>query len=93
MTLKKLLETHLENECVRYAEGFNYESVKLDKAKRGWPDRIFFGPGGTTVLVEFKRPGEKARPQQAARHKRLAEIGHTVHLIDNFDDFAQLIYC
>ena len=92
MTSKLPLERKLEQKCVKYAEAFSFESIKLDSAKRKWPDRLFLGPGGTTILVEFKRTGKRPRPQQAAFHKTLNALGHPVHVIDDFDDFARLIY-
>lgn len=85
------LEKHLEERCCAYAEAFGYEHIKLDKAKRKWPDRLLLGPNGATLLVEFKRPGEEPRKQQAAFHNTLSELGHQVHVIDTFDDFTQLI--
>lgn len=86
------LEKYLEQKCVQYAKAFGFECIKLDKAKRAWPDRLFLGPGATALLVEFKRPGEKPRKQQDALHIKLRELGHSVHVIDDFEDFAQLIY-
>lgn len=85
------LEKHLERKCVLYAEGFGYETIKLDNAKRGWPDRLFLGPNAVSILVEFKRAGGKARKKQDALHRRLTEMGHPVYLVDNFDDFTFII--
>lgn len=85
------LEKHLEEKCCRYAEGFGYVHVKLDNAKRKWPDRLFLGPNGRQLIVEFKRAGEKPRKQQAAFHDQLTAMGHTVHVIDDFEDFYPLL--
>lgn len=92
MTLKPPLERKLEQKCVKYAEAFYYESIKLDSAKRKWPDRLFLGPDSAMLLVEFKRPGERPRPQQAAFHKDLFLLGHPVHVIEDFEAFAKLLY-
>ena len=85
------LERQLENQCCLYAEAFGFVHVKLDNAKRKWPDRLFLGPDGARLIVEFKRAGETARKQQENFHEELAAMGHTVHLIDNFDDFTHLV--
>lgn len=84
-------EAELEKLCVGYAAAYSCLSVKLDKSARSWPDRIFFLPENQHLLVEFKRPGQKARPQQTARHESLAELGHTVSVIDNYADFTSLL--
>ena len=93
MTLSKRSqrEIHVEEKCVDYAEGLGFEHVKLDRAKRKWPDRLFLGPAGVVLLVEFKRPGKVLRPQQAAHAQRLGNLGHVVHVIDNVDDFVLLL--
>lgn len=92
MTLRsRPLEKTIEKKCVSYAENLNWISIKLDKAKRGWPDRLFIGPAARTLFVEFKRPGERRRKQQIGNHQRLAARGFTVEVIDNFDDFCALM--
>lgn len=90
MTSKSQLEKSLEQKCVGYADGFGFVSIKLDNAKRGWPDRLFLGPDSRMILVEFKRPGERPRKKQAAFFAALKLLGFQVEVIDNFDDFAML---
>ncbi len=91
MTSKAKLEAHLEQSCCDYAVAEGYEHIKLDKAKRKWPDRLFVGPQGQKLLVEFKRPGEEPRKQQAAFHLKLRNMAHEIHVIDNYADFKSLI--
>ena len=91
MTSKAKLEAHLEQRCCAYAETFGYEHIKLDKAKRKWPDRLFLGPEGQMMLVEFKRAGETPRKQQAEFHVKLLNMRQPIHVIDNFEDFTHLI--
>lgn len=79
------LEIDLENECVAFAQAFGWMSAKFNV--RGWPDRLFLGPGRRCWLVEFKRPGEKPRPQQLALHRRLAVQSHPVSVIETFAQF------
>jgi hypothetical protein len=85
------LEADIENECVLIAHDEGCRNVKLDKIERSLPDQEFFLPLGQTLLVEFKRPGEKPRPQQLARFQELADLGHPVSVIDSVPDFRRLL--
>jgi hypothetical protein len=59
------------------------ENVKLDRVKKGWPDRCFFLPKGNVWLVEFKRPLGRVSTYQKAVHKLLDAMGHTVSVLDD----------
>lgn len=89
--VKPVLEKYVEKKSCEYAESLGYEHIKLDNAKRKWPDRLFLGPSGQIFIVEFKREGEVPRPQQGAFHRKLTRMGHTVHVIDTLEDFKNLI--
>jgi hypothetical protein len=94
MTLKKPvppLERYIEKKACEFAESLGYEHIKLDDSKRKWPDRLFLGPRGQILFVEFKREGEKPRPQQEAFHYRLGRMFHKVHVIDTLEDFKILL--
>lgn len=91
MTSKAGLERHIEKRCVSYAQEHGYESVKLDMARRSYPDRLFLGPDKKVFFVEFKRPGQKLRTHQRASHARLERLGWTVYVIDDFDSFVRLL--
>jgi hypothetical protein len=90
---RRKLEKDLEKACVDYAAEHGFVSVKLDKAARSWPDRLFLGPSSQMLLVEFKRPGEKPRKQQEVRHRKLAALGHPVSVIFSLDAFCELLSC
>ncbi len=83
------LERDLERKCVELADIEGWLNVKLDRAARGWPDRAFFGYAGVVWLVEFKLPGERPRPQQAALHRRLLDRGHPVSVVQSVEQFEQ----
>ena len=85
------LERDLENDCVGDAAERGWLSVKLDKARKGWPDRAFFGHASMLLLVEFKLPGENPTPLQAGVHVKLAARDHPVAVIDNRHDFTRLL--
>jgi hypothetical protein len=46
--------------------------------------------GGRVVFIEFKAPGKKPTPLQAAWHARLRALGFEVHVIDNVSDFEAI---
>ncbi len=91
MSNKADLESTLEHACVQHAFANDYVSIKLDKAARSWPDRLFLGPNSQMFLVEFKRPGFRPRKQQQIRHEQLARLGHPVSVITTVQDFADLL--
>ena len=49
----------------------------------GYPDRIFWIPGGRPLLIEFKRPGEEPRPKQEHIHAQLKQLGYKIEVHDN----------
>lgn len=57
----------------------------------GVPDRILVMPGGRVYLVELKRPGGRARPNQLALHRKLAKRGVKVWVVDDADAFFDSI--
>ena len=89
--MRNKLERSLEQACVEHAHREGWVSIKLDKAARSWPDRLFLGPSSQSLLVEFKRPGQKPRKQQEIRHRQLGALGHPVAVITTFSDFASLL--
>lgn len=88
--MPKPLERKIENDCVLIAAASGVPADKLEKAKRSKPDRIFYLPGGQPLIVEFKRPGEKPRPQQDERLSELRDLGYIVAVIDSVSDFREL---
>jgi hypothetical protein len=85
------LEADIESKCVALALAEGIPSLKADKIDRSWPDRIFFLPYSTLMIVEFKRPGERPRPQQLERHRMLSDLGHPVSVLDSVADFRSLL--
>lgn len=58
---------------------------------RGAPDRIF-GKGGKAVVIEFKRPGKVATPQQERRHKQLRQaFGLTVYTVTTVEHVHRIL--
>ena len=57
----------------------------------GMPDRIVLMPGGRMAFVEVKRPGEKPRPLQKARHRMLRRLGFKVYVLDSVEKIERII--
>lgn len=85
--MRVLTEKSIQGPVVAYARKLGFRCDKLSTGSlyqtSGLPDFIFWFPGGRPLLIEFKRPGGKATPLQAATHRQLKELGYEVHVIDN----------
>lgn len=57
----------------------------------GYPDRVFWMPGGRPFFIEFKRPGEDPSTKQLKIHKQLLNLGYRVQTHDNKIDAFQAI--
>ena len=57
----------------------------------GMPDRVVLLPHGKFGFVEVKRPGEKPRPLQIARHKILRKLGFLVFVLDGEEQIGEMI--
>lgn len=83
----------VENPAVNWAKKNGCELVYKMSTQftRDWPDRLFFIPGGRPLLIEFKRPGKQPTPKQAARIKKLKELGYDVEVCDNKEQSIAVI--
>ena len=92
-TVSNELEKDTENEVVSWA----YTSLGITGSKLkivgddGYPDRLFWIPGGRPLLIEFKRPGEEPRPKQVYVHNMLRKLGYLVEVCDNVEDGKSII--
>lgn len=57
----------------------------------GMPDRVVLLPHGKIGFVEVKRPGEKPRPLQMARHRLLRKLGFLVFVLDGEEQIGGMI--
>jgi len=83
-------ERTIENACVELAKTAGWVTLKLDRAARSWPDRMFLGPINMHFFVEFKRPGEEPRKQQLRRIEELKALGHHVYVLDSVEAFQEV---
>jgi hypothetical protein len=90
--MSRVLEKTIERNVVNYALKKGIESVKLNgMGKRSHPDRMFLGPRGRVLFIEFKKPGEEPTPLQKHLHKKWKRLGHKVYVVDNVTIGRELI--
>jgi len=84
------MEKHIETKCRKIAKARGHVFWKLEvQGYPGVPDRLMLSPGRVT-FIEFKAPGKKPTPLQAAWHAKLRGLGFEVHVIDNVSDFESI---
>lgn len=88
------LETDVETRACELI--YKYLGIQNSKFKaiggNGYPDRIFWVPGGIPFFIEFKKPGEEPAPKQEHIHKFLHSLGYPIQVYDNeFDAFEAVI--
>lgn len=83
MRKRKLNESYIQRECVRYAKARGYWARKFSSpGRRSVPDYIFskkFGQAQVMWLEEFKAEGEKPSTLQLREHTRCRNAGWIVH--------------
>lgn len=78
-----MLESAIEEYSCQVAEAHGWVVRKLKWiGRRNGMDR-FFLKDGRIVLIEFKRPGEKARPGQQKEIETFLAAGAEVYVVDN----------
>ena len=78
--------------CERALRELGVRSLKLNvTGSTGWPDRLFFIPGGRPLFIEFKRPGEEPDPKQRHIHEVLKHNGYEVQVHDTIDGAVQAV--
>lgn len=83
-TLRAQLEATIERDaCSDALTLLGVRSSKLiTPGDTGWPDHIFWIPGGRPLLIEFKREGEEPRPKQGYIHEVLKGLGYDIETHD-----------
>lgn len=90
--LRSEREAPIEDDVVAFAENRGWLVRKMQyPGRRTCPDRWFF-KDSKLVIVEFKRQGKKrADPGQVREHRRYAEAGWKVHVVNDRDQAAKLL--
>lgn len=92
MTLKK--ESHTEIALRKWATRRGWVTYKLGGlGAKGKPDRVFFGPCGVTVLMEFKREkGGRIEKLQEWHKRELDKVDHTVHFVKSIQEGIAILH-
>ena len=71
--------------CEWIAKELGVHSVKFNTtgSDTGYPDRIFWIPGGQPLLIEFKKPGGQLSAKQKYQIERLEKLGYNVKVCTN----------
>ncbi len=87
-----MLEKEIEKKLVTAVRMMDGVAVKfVSPGYAGMPDRLVLLPGGRMAFVEVKRPGEKPRPLQEARHRLLRRLGFKVYVLDSVEKIGGII--
>lgn len=87
-------ESEVEARVCEYAlKELGVFNIKLKKTQeRGYPDRLFWIPGGRPLLIEFKRQGAQPTEYQQMIHKRLRYAGYEVQVHDDVEEAKRALH-
>ena len=86
------LEHPIEKETVKLLRAWGWDVIKLEVTH--WPDRMAVSKSGVVVFIEFKRPGGRVRPGQAAKIRELRARGVQASIQDDVEEaFKWAIVC
>lgn len=82
------LETKIEQKARDLIfENLGIDSLKMNvKGNTGWPDRIFWVPGGKPLVIEFKTPNGELSQKQIYHIMKLRRNGYNVEVHDDAID-------
>lgn len=85
-------ESTLERRLVREVERIGGLAPKfVSPGNNGVNDRLVILPGGVTVYVEMKAPGEPLRPLQEWWKQKLVQRGHRHYKLDSVEAIDRFI--
>ena len=88
-------ERDIEDYLVKRVNAMGGEVRKVKWiGRRGAPDRLVMLPHSgyrTTIWVELKAPGEKAKPHQLREHERMRAMHQWVVVIDSLAGVEELL--
>jgi len=85
-----VLEKEIENNVVRWWRRKHYLTIKVMKVK-GWPDRLFIGPGPTYVWIEFKTPTGRVSKIQEYTIRIMRALNCRVYVMDNHEEAKEVL--
>ena len=87
---RNMKEKTIEQKIIRAVKSRDGECYKWT-GHAGVPDRIAMLPGGKIGFIEVKAPGERPRPLQLSRHRRIRSLGFKVYVIDRIDQIESVL--
>lgn len=99
-------ESEIEAYLVKRVNALGGEVRKVKWiGRRGAPDRLVMLPERdtqyygadcpitppTTMWIELKAPGEKAKPHQVREHERMHKMGQRVEVVDSFERVDEVL--
>lgn len=83
----------VENPVVKYAVSLGIPVLKVNPLwAAGWPDRVFFVPGGRPLIIEFKRGEDsKLRAKQKEVIGKLEKLGYEVYSCNTVEEGKALV--
>src|SRR6185369_5803224 len=82
----KELESKIEGRAVKWARNNGWRTRKMNGlGDRGWPDRLFLGPG-VVAFIEFKKVGEEPTKKQWDNIMEIRKLGTEAEWFDNSDE-------
>lgn len=88
------LESTIEKDFVRWCRSNGLITLKLNANwYRNIPDRIVILPGSPnrSFFLELKRFGERPRPGQLKRFRRLRKMGYNVYVADSLTKAIEVV--
>ena len=95
-----MTETEIKREIAKTSRAMGAKCHRLNggkvRVKGGWmvfdeegtPDLLTVWPGGITMYVEVKKPGEHPTDVQMKRHRELRDMGHSVTVCHSAEEFV-----
>ncbi len=81
-------EAEIEKKCCEIAQKRGWMTWKLTSpGRKGVPDRLFIGPLGLVVFIEFKGPNGTISKSQDRTIKELRRRSHKAIVIASVEDF------
>lgn len=86
------LEKDIEAKVVKHAKDLGCLAYKFTSpSRRSVPDRLFIGPQGQVMLIEFKRLGGQSTPAQAVEIMKLQNQHVKVWIVDNVEQGKKFV--
>lgn len=80
-----------EDQFVTHCKSLGFPCLKLRvDGQDGFPDRTVLTDGGA-CFVEFKRPGQRLRPQQRLFKNQIEHLGYSYCIAYCLDDAVQFL--